>query len=346
MKWTNTFLAFALCAPLAYALPSDQSPLVRDLQATRKGNKVLLTWTQPRMAAEHQVAKVCRNISASSTISGSHTCTQPIGEVPQTSSKTTAQFTDTLSEDATAPDPLQFAIYTVEMHDGRGRSAGFSNPVSVPLAPTLPAKGLHSELDVHGVYLIWENEIETPPSSLQFDYRIYRSEKGSSTRIAVPYLHGLIHTKEGERWTGIDTGIEWEKNYRYWITPITRTYSPDGKLIGVIEGEDSEPIAVVTHDVFPPAVPERLLTVVNRIPGKKFIDLLWAPNTEKDLAGYNIYRREAGGPMERVNSAPITMLSFQDNEVAAGHTYFYCISAVDVRGNESAKSPEITQALR
>lgn len=341
-----TLLAFVICAPLASAISTDQSPLVHDLQATRKGNKVLLTWTQPRMAADHQVAKVCRNISASSTISDSPTCTQPLGEVPQKTSKTPAQFTDTLSEEATTSDPMQYAVYTVEMHDGRGRSTGFSNLVSVPLAPTLPAKGLHSELDAHGVYLIWENEIENPPASLRFDYRVYRSEKGAAARVAVPYLRGLIHTKEGERWTGVDTSIEWEKTYSYWITPITKIYSPDGKLIGEIEGEDSAPIAVVTHDVFPPAVPEGLLTVVNRIPGKKFIDLLWAPNMEKDLAGYNVYRREADGQIKRVNPAPITMLSYQDTDVAPGHNYFYCISAVDIRGNESAKSPEITQALR
>src|SRR5436305_553511 len=131
------FFVFALGATLTSALPTDQSPLVHDLQATRKGNKVLLTWTQPHTSTT--VAKVCRNIASSST-TPSHTCTQPIGEVPQKTSKTTAQFTDTLSEDATASNPLQFAIYTVEIHDGRGRSAGFSNPVSVPLAPTLPAK--------------------------------------------------------------------------------------------------------------------------------------------------------------------------------------------------------------
>jgi len=67
---------------------------------------------------------------------------------------------------------------------------------------------------------------------------------------------------------------------------------------------------------------------------------------EKDLAGYNVYRREADGQIKRVNVAPITMLSFQDTDIAPGHTYFYCISAVDIHGNESAKSPEITQALR
>lgn len=346
MKWIKAFPAFTLCAPLACVLSAGQSPLVHDLQATRKGNKVLLTWTQPRMAADHSVVKVCRNIAATSTASGFPTCTQPIGEVPQKTSSTKAQFTDTLSEDSTTSDSLQFAVYTVEVRDGRGRSGGFSNPVSVPLAPILPAKGLHSELDVHGVYLIWENEIETPLSSLQFDYRIYRSEKGSSSRLAVPYFRGLIHTKEGERWTGVDASIEWEKSYLYWVTPLTRIYSQTGKLIGEIEGEDSVPIEVVTHDVFPPAVPERLLAITGGMPGKKFVDLLWAPNTEKDLAGYNVYRREAGGQLARINSAPIALLSFQDINVASGHSYFYCISAVDIRGNESVRSQEIIEIVR
>src|ERR1700694_2807970 len=120
--------------------------------------------------------------------------------------------------------PLSFAVYKVEEQVSRGHRAGFSKQVSAPPTPTLPAKGLHSELDAQGVYLIWENEIESPPSSLQFDYRVYRREKGSTRRIAVPYLRGVIHTKEGERWTGVDTSIEWEKSYQYWVKPITRIY--------------------------------------------------------------------------------------------------------------------------
>ncbi|HXB20381.1 MAG TPA: hypothetical protein VNV88_03310, partial [Candidatus Solibacter sp.] len=48
MKWTKAFLVFIFCLPLACALSVDQSPLIHDLQATRKGNKVVLTWSQPR----------------------------------------------------------------------------------------------------------------------------------------------------------------------------------------------------------------------------------------------------------------------------------------------------------
>jgi hypothetical protein len=240
---------------------------------------------------------------------------------------------------------MQFAVYKVEFRDDRGRRAGFSNPIAVPLAPVLPAKGLHSDLDSRGVYLIWENEIERQSSSLKFDYRIYRCEKGSSKRVAVPYLRAVVHTQEGERWSGIDTGIEWEKTYLYSVTPVTRVYSQEGRLIAEIEGDDSTPLEIITHDVFAPSVPERLLPVVGRIRGKKFVDLLWAPNTEKDISGYNVYRREENGQLARINSAPISMLSFQDVNVLAGHNYLYCISAVDVHGNESARSLETTAVV-
>jgi len=316
----------------------------------------MLTWSQPEAPADQQpvTAKVCRNISA--TVSTA-TCAQTVGEAaPKKTTvaamsgargkRNTVRFTDTLPGGAGVYDPVQFAVYRIELRDGRRRSAGFSNPVSVPLAPTLPVTGLHSELDLRGVYLIWENDLETQPSSLQFDYRIYRSEKGSSNRLAIPYLRALVHTREGERWSGVDTNIEWGKTYSYWVTPVTRVYSENGQLLAEIEGEDSAALEVTAHDVFPPAVPENLLAMVSEVPGKKFVDLVWAPNTEKDLEGYNVYRREAGAVAARIQVVRRTMLSFQDVDVAAGHTYFYSLSAVDARGNESAKSNEVSASVR
>jgi len=111
-----------------------------------------------------------------------------------------------------------------------------------------------------------------------------------------------------------------------------------------MEGEASPPLEVTTHDVFPPAAPESLLTLVSRGP-KKFVDLVWAPNAETDLASYNIYRREAGVAMARIHTGKANLLSFQDIDVANGHTYFYSVSAVDAHGNESAKSSEVTAVV-
>lgn len=223
---------------------------------------------------------------------------------------------------------------------------GEKTNASVPLAPILPVQGLHSELDVRGVFLIWENEIESRDPSFKFDYRIYRREKGSSNRVAIPYLHGVIHTKEGERWSGVDTNIEWEKTYVYSVRPLTRVYTQDGKLVTEIEGDESAPIEVTTHNVFPPAAPERLLALVTQGRGERFVDLLWTPNAEKNISRYNVYRREENGEATRINAVPMTVLSFQDTDVLAAHTYYYSISAVDNHGNESARSQESPAILR
>jgi len=360
----------ARCAPEAQkSTLHDPLQSVQGLHAVRKSDKVTLTWSQPRYSsvgasAERRyvsAARVCRDISSTPPDSnpaakGSTTaCGQPVAEVDVNKSAgappmgekfygvVTLRFMDTLPEELLSANPPQFAIYRIEMRDKQGRSAGFSSPVSVSLAPTVPARGLHFSLDVHGVYLIWDADMGSHPTSVQFDYRIYRQEKGSRKRVAVSFLRAILHQRDGERWSGVDTSIEWEKTYTYWVRPVTRVYSEGHQLIAEIEGEDSAPVPVVAHDVFAPATPEGLLALASEIPKRKFVDLMWMPNAEKDLAGYNVYRREEGGKLARINSDPITMLSFQDTDVIADHKYFYAISAIDLRGNESSKSEESTE---
>lgn|SRR5215471_13928757 len=377
MKWKKPLLALFLCAVPAWggevgvrpASPSRGSHLVQDLRATRRGDKVALTWTGPlaitnRPEGIRQVARVCRNILPATPRSraalDSIACGKIVGEVGLQGSNSgasavnvrsrargQARLLDTLPEDQKNADPFRLAVYRIELLDERGRSAGFSNPAWVLLAPTPAAEGLHSELDARGVYLIWDedDEMAVKPSSLQFDFRVYRREKGSSTKVAVPYMRALVHTRDGDRWTGVDTTIQWEKTYSYWVTPVTRIYSQDGQLIGEVEGSDSAPLEIRTHNIFPPAAPERLLAMPSQIPKQKFVDLLWAPNAEKDIAKYNVYRREEGGEAVRIGSVPGTVLSFQDKDVAATHRYFYRVSAVDKRGNESAKSQEESAGL-
>jgi hypothetical protein len=381
MKCSKASLAWILCAVLASggevglkvagAAP-QKSRVVPDLRATRKGDKVTLTWTQPQAgahrpswAANLMVAQVCRTLSPTAltpaTVSYTPTaCAQSVGLVDfrkpdqpgvrlihaRNRKVVTVQLIDTLPAIQDHAHALEYAVYRVEFQDTRGRRTGFSNATSVPLAPILPAKGLHSELDVRGVYLIWENEMENQYPSIKIEYMIYRSENGSANRVAIPYLRGVIHTREGERWSAVDTNIEWEKTYSYSVKPLTRVYAQDGKLMAEIEGNESATIEVRTHNVFAPAAPEKLFTLVTQSHEEKFVDLLWAPNAEKDISGYNVYRRDENGEPARIHSVPMTMLSFQDKNVEAARTYFYSISAVDMQGNESARSQEARAILR
>jgi fibronectin type 3 domain-containing protein len=75
------------------------------------------------------------------------------------------------------------------------------------------------------------------------------------------------------------------------------------------------------------------------------VDLLWAPDTDADLAGYNVYRHEEGGQPAKINTELVKTPAFRDTDVTAGKTYWYSVSAIDERANESAYSEEASEAI-
>jgi fibronectin type 3 domain-containing protein len=117
---------------------------------------------------------------------------------------------------------------------------------------------------------------------------------------------------------------------------ITQENKPDVQ----VEGDDTPEIKVFADDVFPPAVPSGLQAVASGPGQKNFIDLIWAPVTDVDLNGYNVYRHEQGSAQVKVNAEPLKTPAYRDATVASGKSYVYAVSAVDLRGNESARSEE------
>jgi fibronectin type 3 domain-containing protein len=76
------------------------------------------------------------------------------------------------------------------------------------------------------------------------------------------------------------------------------------------------------------------------------IDLSWQPVTDPDLAGYAVYRSEAGGAWRRISPAqPIVPPAYHDANVQPGHTYRYSVSAIDQLGHESARSAETEETV-
>jgi hypothetical protein len=141
----------------------------------------------------------------------------------------------------------------------------------------------------------------------------------------------------------IDTGIDWQKHYDYWITPVTLWESAGKK--GEVEGDDSPVTSVFANDAFPPAAPVGLQAVASGLAEQRFIDLTWSPNTEPDLAGYNVYRHAGSEAPTRINSNLIKTPSFRDMNVQPGVKYFYSVSAIDLRNNESGKSDETSETV-
>jgi hypothetical protein len=254
----------------------------------------------------------------------------------------TATFTDPLSQVLEQKDPAGFVTYAVESQNLNLRSAGLSNQIQIPLAPTLPPPGgLEAQLTSEGVVLTWEGELPTHQDpGVSYLYRVYRREKASK---AVS-LAGEVAVSIAAQPRFLDNGFEWQKTYEYWVA-VTSVVSRSLKAVLQVEGENSPVVTIFANDTYPPAAPVGLQAVASGVGQKPFIDLAWAPNTEPDLAGYNVYGREGDGAWNKMNDRPLTTPTFRDSRVISGKTYSYAISAIDPRGNESPRSEETTETI-
>ncbi|HEV2696598.1 MAG TPA: fibronectin type III domain-containing protein, partial [Terriglobales bacterium] len=273
------------------------------------------------------------------------TCATPVARIPfqqplRNKAAQTGNYTDQLPANSQSAMTSEF-FYGVSALNPYGRSAGLSNQVEVSAAPTLQAPSdFRAELTSDGVRLSW-NSVNTPESTgLHFVYRIYRSEQGRNADAIAGELPVESETKP----TLLDRSFEWEKTYDYRATVITTISGANGTE-QQIAGEDTPPVRVVTHDVFPPATPTGLQAVFSGPGQKAFIDLVWTPDSEADLAGYNIFRSDSGSDWRKLNSDLVRSPAFRDEVVVAGQRYSYSVSAVDVRGNEGSRSEETSETV-
>ena len=82
------------------------------------------------------------------------------------------------------------------------------------------------------------------------------------------------------------------------------------------------------------------------IPSEGSINLIWEPNSERDLAGYILMRGAAPGEtLEPITPAPIQETRFKD-DVQSGVQFVYAVKAVDTAGNVSPLSPRVAETAR
>jgi hypothetical protein len=175
---------------------------------------------------------------------------------------------------------------------------------------------------------------------VQYRIRVYRHAEGNPVETAV----GEADLQDCSKPELLDQTAEWEKNNYYRAAVVTVVSAP-GKPEVEIQGDDTLVVQVFTHDIFPPAVPSGLQAVFSGVGQAAFVDLVWAPDTDADLAGYNVYRHEEGQEPIRISLELLKTSAFRDTNVVSGKKYFYAVSAVDLRGNESAKSEEASEAV-
>jgi len=369
----------AIGPPLPPSLELPKPP--SDLRAVRKGDRVTLTWTVPTSTTDRQTiralgtTRVCRGVAGQLP-----QCGTPVGEVAATAhsvatsssqQKSTATYTDVIPAAVVTLNLEDKIAYSVEVLNTSGRGAGVSNVVRVPAVPALPPPYPRAEVTKEGVLISWSIPPlleRAPPAPVSFRLRVYRRQEGSQTSIKlaeVGYAGGLdklielvpgsaaaepkaqsVPSESPTQFLSsfLDQSFEWEKNYLYRVTVATAIAEP-GKPEVTVEGDDSSEVKVFAHDIFPPAMPSSLQAVFAGPGQRAFIDLIWAPVTDVDLDGYNVYRHEDGAAAVKLNAEPLKTPAYRDERVEAGKKYFYSVSAVDVRGNESALSDEASESV-
>ena len=348
--------------PLPPSLELPKPPA--DLHAARKGDKVTLTWTVPSRTTDRQTVRylgktrICRSLDAVIK-----KCDAPAGEAAPPANfasvkkssvkKLTATFVDNLPPALEEEHPTGFATYAVEVLNTASRGAGLSNQVHVPLVPTLPPfSDFSAQVTARGVMIAWQcpGTSSKAKGATKYLFRVYRrlQAKGAETRIAEIDATGCVTSLLAERVkvvsSFLDQSFEWEKTYLYRGAVVSVLQST-GKPPIQVEGDDTPEVTVFAHDIFPPAVPTGLQAVFSGPGQQPFIDLIWAPVSDADLEGYNVYRHEASESAVKLNAQPVKTPAFRDMNVASGKTYFYSVSAVDVRGNESGRSEEASERV-
>jgi hypothetical protein len=382
--WLGTITAgcyfLAGCAsPAGPRAPSLHLPEpVRDLAAIRSGGTVELTFTVPSRTTDGvnlrettlQGVLCFQDAPAAPCRETDQEATRTPLPVPGNNRAETAIVTwrDSLPP-ALQSGPPRVVAYRVELRNGMGKSAGFSDPVYVAAGTAPAAVDAFSAKDVRaGVLLEWRAQPDGPGSVIVRREAMGTGEtvptaksqagaKGASSS-GGPRRTGAARSQKEDVWlqTGagtlpgmpamVDGTVEEGKPYRYSAVRVTKV-----KLGGRVLEMRSAPSAVVDvvwRDQFPPATPSGFTALGYTVPGANgapaqyAVDLIWQPVSDPRLTGYLVARQrlsasgEPDGEPEQLTGVPLTTTGFHDPTARAGLRYRYTLTAVDAKGNTSA----------
>jgi hypothetical protein len=189
--------------------------------------------------------------------------------------------------------------------NARGRASEWSNEVRLRVVEPLAApKNLAAENVPEGVRLRWE-------AARGSSFRVFRAKD-------------LKAASQKPEWT--DTEVEYGSKYEYSVQAVLEQ----------AESEVGGPVAITPEDKFPPAVPAGLQALA----GTDTIELAWDRSAESDFKCYRVYRAVENGELERIADLVETP-AFSDKAIQSGKKYRYAVSAVDQKGNESAKTEAV-----
>ena len=342
-------LAAALCAAPGCGKKGPLlEPLVRTpqkveaLRAVQRGDRILVGWRNPDTSVDG--SPLAGVSGAEVWILEQDKDRAAAGRMTAKEFAAKARLAGTLTEDdlrgeagpvfaypltGKAPAGLRLR-FSVKVKDSRSRESEFADPVVIePRVVPGPIRELEARVHEAGVELSWKapeaNADGSVPARVA-GYNIYRRDMAGRDKAMNA---ALVREPRFE-----DRGVPFGEPVRYLVRASASEAPP------YFESADSEVREVVPEDVFPPAPPAGVVPVA----GRGFVSLSWQAGRERDLAGYRVRRREEGGAEEVLLSDGLLLENaFTDTTIEKGKRYRYSMTAVDLRGNESARAETVVE---
>ena len=327
--------------------PRVQIPeTVTDLKADQLGHKVELSWTLPLFATDQE--RLTRPLE----IEVFRHFVRPGKPAPNPIPATTPWVTlvssdvrplavngvirieDSFDAEGLARGVEGLYLYTVRSvtraFGGRRRESALSNVADLRIFPvSRPVSDLQAESTEQAVRLAWTHPSALSEPSRYFrGFNVYRSQGDEESAFRLLAKVARPHYEDRE--------FELGREFRYKV----RVVFGDEEYAG--ESEDSNLVSLTPRDVFPPRPPQGLAGLY----AGNATELLWKPNTELDLAGYHVYRRQSPASFQRLNQRILPTPIYRDTSVEPGQSYQYGVTAVDLQGNESLYSETVAVAAQ
>jgi predicted phage tail protein len=352
LKATLAFIFFALliglsCGKRKPPLPPVEKTTQRaDISGVQRGNIITLSWNLP---AQNTPSGNTLNISRADVYRLAESLTAPLtlSEEEFASRSTLISTLPVSARDfqrgqITFADTLQFTgqparlRYAVRFVNAAGQKAVFSNFLLIE--PTTKVAGIPTQLAAqvsgNGILLAWNAPKEnvdgsTPANIIGYNvYRVSSADDSATVLNKTPLTENKFN----------DQSFDFGADYKYFV----RTVSLGGGG-EPLESLDSNIIELKPKDTFAPRPPSAI--TIAAAPGN--LSIFFAANTERDLAGYQVYRSNSSDqPLSDwtlLTKELLTTNTYRDTNVQSGKTYFYYLTAVDKNGNVSEASEKISE---
>ncbi len=340
-------LLTSACGKIGEPLP----PLIRipqpvaDLTARQQGAEVILGWTLPHLNTDGSRAttlasmEIYRAIREPSPDAGAAPALEEsdlwrvLQSEPARGREERRNLRDLLEGRDLAEVLGREFSYAVKVFNGKGQTAGLSNIATLRLQPVPQPPGRPglnpAETFVEISWAPAAANIDGSPVASGVSFNLYRGSPGG-----IPAGRPLNPTPvPGTSYR--DGSARLGETYAYRVRAVLET------VRGRVESRDSEEASLFHRDLYPPQPPRQLTLVA----GREFLSLAWFPNSEADLAGYHVFRRQGRGDFQRLTATVTQRTSHEDRDLRKGPVYSYRVTAVDRAGNQSSYSNVVSDTL-